>query len=69
MLRNKQPKPGRSLPGTYGQLGVGGAIGFLSGLVGAGGGFVSVPFMTLVQYRHSQRGGDECGLGLPHRGV
>ena len=35
MLRNKQPKPGRSLPGTYGQLGVGGAIGFLRGMFGS----------------------------------
>ena len=46
MFLNKKPKPTRQMPGTAGQLVAGGFIGFLSGLVGAGGGFISVPFMT-----------------------
>ena len=46
MVLDKRPKPTRQMPGTAGQLGAGGAIGFISGLVGAGGGFISVPFMT-----------------------
>ena len=46
MLRNKRPAPSRQMPGTAGQLGAGAGIGLLSGLVGAGGGFVSVPFMV-----------------------
>ncbi len=46
MLQNRPPPPGRTLPGKPGMFGVGVGIGFLSGLVGAGGGFLSVPFMT-----------------------
>ena len=45
MLLNKKPKPSREMPGTGGQVAAGSVIGFLSGLVGAGGGFISVPFM------------------------
>ena len=46
MFLNKKPAPTRQVPGTGGLIGAGGVIGFLSGLVGAGGGFVSVPFMS-----------------------
>jgi uncharacterized membrane protein YfcA len=45
MLLNKQPRASRQLPGVAGQSAAGVAIGFLSGLVGAGGGFVSVPYL------------------------
>ena len=45
MFLDKKPKPTRQMPGTGGQLAAGGVIGFLSGLVGAGGGFISVPFI------------------------
>ncbi|WP_367115500.1 sulfite exporter TauE/SafE family protein, partial [Marivivens sp.] len=40
MMRNVKPKPSRSLPGPGGQFGAGGLIGFLSGMVGAGGAFI-----------------------------
>ncbi|MGY8895004.1 MAG: sulfite exporter TauE/SafE family protein, partial [Burkholderiales bacterium] len=46
MFRNKQPQPSRMLPSPPGLAGAGGVIGFASGLVGAGGGFISVPFMA-----------------------
>jgi uncharacterized membrane protein YfcA len=46
MLLARPPKPSRQLPGRAGQAAAGGAIGFLSGLVGAGGAFIAVPFMT-----------------------
>lgn len=46
MLRMRTPRPSRQMPGPLGQTAVGGAIGFLSGLVGAGGAFIAVPFMT-----------------------
>ena len=39
MLLGKKPAPSRTMPGTGGQLAAGGAIGFMSGLVGAGGGW------------------------------
>ena len=65
MLRNKQPKPGRGLPGPKGLLGVGGVIGFLSGLVGAGGGFVSVPFMTWANVAIHNAVATSAALGFP----
>jgi uncharacterized membrane protein YfcA len=46
MLRTTAQKPSRQLPGSAAQAAVGGGIGFLSGLVGAGGAFIAVPFMT-----------------------
>ncbi len=46
MLRPKPVVATRTMPGTIPTFGAGAVIGFLSGLVGAGGGFLSVPFMT-----------------------
>ena len=46
MLRDKKPKPSRELRKPLGMFGVGNAIGSISSLVGAGGGFISVPFMV-----------------------
>jgi uncharacterized protein len=65
MLRDKKPAPGRQLPGWPGLTAVGTGIGFLSGLVGAGGAFMSVPFMVWcnVPIRHAV--GTSAALGLP----
>ena len=65
MLLDKKPTPGRTMPGTVGQLGAGGAIGFLSGLVGAGGGFVSVPFMTWCNIAIHNAVATSAALGFP----
>jgi uncharacterized membrane protein YfcA len=65
MLLNKKPKPSRGLPGTAGQLGAGTVIGFLSGLVGAGGGFVSVPFMTWCNVAIHAAVATSAALGFP----
>lgn len=65
MLKDKKPKPSRTLPGTPGQLGAGGVIGFLSGLVGAGGGFVSVPFMTWCNVPIHNAVATSAALGFP----
>jgi len=46
MLRGKPPPAGRKMPGKAVTALVGGAIGFVSGLLGAGGAFLSVPFMV-----------------------
>jgi uncharacterized protein len=46
MLRATTPEPSRRLPAARGLFAVGGGIGLLSGLVGAGGAFLAVPFMT-----------------------
>ena len=65
MLLDKKPKPTRTLPGTAGQLGAGGVIGFLSGLVGAGGGFASVPFMTWCNVAIHNAVATSAALGFP----
>lgn len=46
MLRKRPTVAGRTMPGRPVMFGAGTGIGFLSGLVGAGGGFLSVPFMA-----------------------
>jgi len=65
MLLNKKPKPSRTLPGPVGMLGAGTVIGFLSGLVGAGGGFVSVPFMTWCNVAIHTAVATSAALGFP----
>lgn len=65
MLRDKKPKPSRQMPGAVGTAGAGAGIGFLSGLVGAGGGFVSVPFMLWCNVPLHQAVGTSAALGFP----
>lgn len=65
MLRARKTPSQRGLPGPAGQLAAGGAIGFLSGLVGAGGGFVSVPFMTWCNVVMHQAVATSAALGFP----
>lgn len=65
MFLDKKPAPSRQLPGTAGLLGAGGVIGALSGLVGAGGGFVSVPFMTWCNVAIHNAVATSAALGFP----
>ena len=65
MLLDKKPAPTRTMPGVGGQLAAGGGIGFLSGLVGAGGGFVSVPFMTWCNVPIHNAVATSAALGFP----
>ena len=65
MLINKKPAPTRDLPGTPGMFAAGGLIGILSGLVGAGGGFISVPFMTWCNVRIHNAVATSAALGFP----
>jgi uncharacterized membrane protein YfcA len=53
------------MPGTAGQLAAGGTIGFLSGMVGAGGGFISVPFMVWCNVPIHQAVATSAALGFP----
>lgn len=65
MLVNVKPKAARGLPATPGMLTAGGAIGTLAGLLGAGGGFVSVPFMTWCSVSIHNAVATSAALGFP----
>lgn len=65
MFLDKKPKPSRQMPGTAGQVAAGSVIGFLSGLVGAGGGFVSVPFMVAHNVSILNAVATSAALGFP----
>jgi len=65
MVRNAPPKPSRELPGAAGLFGVGAGIGLLSGIVGAGGAFLSVPFMVRCNVRMHAAVATSAALGLP----
>ena len=65
MFLDKKPAPTRQMPGTAGQLAGGGVIGFLAGMVGAGGGFVSVPFMAWCNVPIHNAVATSAALGFP----
>lgn len=65
MLLDRKPRPGRDLPGALGTGSVAAGIGFLSALVGAGGAFMSVPFMTWCNVPPRQAVGTGAALGFP----
>lgn len=65
MLLNRKPKPTRELPQRPGMIAVGLVIGTLSGLVGAGGGFISVPFMSWCNVRIHNAVATSAAIGFP----
>jgi uncharacterized membrane protein YfcA len=65
MLLDKKPSAARELPNTVGMFNAGGVIGVLSGLVGAGGGIISVPFMTWCNVRIHNAVATSAALGFP----
>jgi uncharacterized membrane protein YfcA len=65
MFLDKKPAPSRQVPATAGLMGAGGVIGFISGLVGAGGGFISVPFMTWCNVAIHNAVATSAALGFP----
>lgn len=65
MLLNRKPKPSRELPGPAAMFGVGNVIGLLSSLVGAGGAFVSVPFMVWCNVAMQRAVATSAALGFP----
>ena len=65
MFLDRKPAAARQMPGTGGQVAAGSAIGFISGLVGAGGGFISVPFMTWCNVPIHNAVATSAALGFP----
>lgn len=65
MFFNAKPEPKRTLPGAVGMFGTGTGIGIVSALVGAGGGFISVPFMVWCNVKMHNAVGTSAALGFP----
>jgi uncharacterized membrane protein YfcA len=65
ILLDRKPKPTRALPGKGGLFAVGGGIGLISSMVGAGGAFLSVPFMTACNISIRNCVATSAALGLP----
>jgi uncharacterized membrane protein YfcA len=65
MLLGRKPGAGRELPGAPGLFAAGGAIGLLSGLFGAGGGFISIPFMSWCNVKIHNAVATSAALGFP----
>ena len=65
ILLDRKPRPTRELPGKAGLFAVGGGIGLVSSMVGAGGAFLSVPFMTACNIRIHNCVATSAALGLP----
>lgn len=65
MLLDRKPAATRSLPGPVGTSAVGALIGIVSALVGAGGAFISVPFMTMCNVKVHQAVGTAAAIGFP----
>jgi uncharacterized membrane protein YfcA len=65
MLLDRKPRPTRDMPGPLGQAALGGGIGLLSGLVGAGGAFIAAPFMTWCNVPMHHVVATSAALGFP----
>jgi uncharacterized membrane protein YfcA len=65
MLVDTKPSAKGELPGMAGMFAAGGVVGVLAGLVGAGGGFVSIPFMTWRGIRIHSAVATSAALGFP----
>jgi uncharacterized protein len=65
MLLDRKPKPSRKMPKPSGMFGTGGLIGLISSFVGAGGGFISVPFMVWCNVKMHNAVATSAALGFP----
>ena len=65
MLFDRKPKPSRELPTGLAMTATGALIGVVSSFVGAGGGFISVPFMTWCNVRIHNAVATSAALGFP----
>jgi uncharacterized membrane protein YfcA len=65
MLFGRTQKAERTLPGAVGMASMGGVIGILSALAGAGGGFITVPFLTRANVRIHEAVATSAACGFP----
>jgi uncharacterized membrane protein YfcA len=65
MLLDRKPGGARGLPSALAQSAVGVGVGLVSGLVGAGGAFMTVPFMTWCNVPIHRAVGTSAALGFP----
>ena len=65
LLLDRKPKPTRELPRTVGLAAVGGGIGLVSSMVGAGGAFLTVPFLVACNVALRNGVATSAALGLP----
>ncbi|HKU84770.1 MAG TPA: sulfite exporter TauE/SafE family protein, partial [Casimicrobiaceae bacterium] len=65
LLISSKPQLGRELPGKSALFGVGAGIGVISSLLGAGGAFISVPYLGRRNVRIQSAVATSAALGLP----
>ena len=65
MLRNKPPVAARQLPGKLGLAAMGSVIGVIAGMVGTGGAFIAVPFMTRCNVKLHTAVATSAALSVP----
>lgn len=65
MVLDRKPKAARALPKAAGLFAAGSTIGVLSGFVGGGGGFVSVPFLVWCNVPVYNAIATSAALGFP----
>jgi len=65
MVLDRKPKPHRELPKPVAIFGVGSVTGLASSLVGAGGGFISIPFLVWCNVSMHKAVATSAALGFP----
>jgi uncharacterized membrane protein YfcA len=65
LVRDRPPPPGRSLPSAPGLFAAGSGIGFAAGLVGAGGAFLTIPFLGRCNVAMRTAVGTSAAIGFP----
>ena len=65
MVSTRTSKATRELPGRGALFGVGGAIGLLAGMVGTGGAFLAVPFLTRCNVKVHNAVATSAAIGWP----
>jgi uncharacterized membrane protein YfcA len=65
MVRSRPPVATRTLPGAFAMSAMGAVIGLFAGLVGTGGAFLAVPFLTRCNIKVHTAVASSAAMGLP----